>query len=153
MSEPTPTKLEGPWSQVRDHSSEMWIFSDKPRRSAGRWIVCSSLFLIYRGNCYEPISSRNELWRCACEIHLFVKVLGPKFGLTHVSHWVVQNLVLLFKYQTIVFFILAMQPKYFTWLQILRVEHEWQVASSRKPEVSIRQFRQARNFILKWIKF
>ena len=93
-------------------------------KSVEQLIVCSSLFSIYRGNCYEPISSRNELGRCACEIHVFVQILGPKFGLLHVSHWVVQNLMLLFKYQTIVLYTCnaaqvlhsASNPKSETWM-------------------------------------
>ena len=68
--------------------------------------------------------SWNELWMCACEIHVFVQILGPKFGLLHVSHWVVQNLMLLFKYQTIVFYTCnaaqvlhwASNPKNETWM-------------------------------------
>ena len=44
MSEPSPTKLEGRWSQVRDHSSELWIFSDKPGR--GLWIYSPNRFTL-----------------------------------------------------------------------------------------------------------
>ena len=84
-----PSAVMSTWSYANPLGPRVTIFPIKQTRFAlvTSFISGSEMRLAQMGcgsgfdKKSKAPSSRNELWKCAGEIHMFVKVLGPKFGL------------------------------------------------------------------------